>query len=305
LATLEKEEYLVVTGAKGIGKSCVVETATRYTCGVVRVSVNPGASSDEIVKKSLMEVVNCRIPFADYYYYHSARRVLFWYGLIAKAPPILVLCVAERIENGKFAQIPSAARELANLGLRVLIEGSTNSVPIEALNTIRDVVLELDPMPEQVIAGISEYHQLLEELKSNGLYDVVWSVIGGVPAHFKRLNKKWKNNGHKHIEKIVDDYVGDLLGKSISKVNVTLAKYLHLESILNRFEENSHVPLTVLREEKTERPSPDKILRTVMRNKEVFLVPIDSSMAFVLQTQLRQTPSLKELKEIVSSNISV
>ena len=48
----------------------------------------------------------------------------------------VVLRVSEKMEHEEYAKLPGAARELANLGLRVLIDGSLNSLPIETLNTI-------------------------------------------------------------------------------------------------------------------------------------------------------------------------
>lgn len=39
LKSLKKGEYIVVTGGKGLGKTCLINTALNGTCGVVRVDV--------------------------------------------------------------------------------------------------------------------------------------------------------------------------------------------------------------------------------------------------------------------------
>jgi putative protein kinase ArgK-like GTPase of G3E family len=39
LANISQGRYVVVQGPKGVGKSCVVETALQRTCGVVVVEV--------------------------------------------------------------------------------------------------------------------------------------------------------------------------------------------------------------------------------------------------------------------------
>lgn len=298
MATLEKGQYVVVTGAKGIGKSCVVETATRHTCGIVSLDVPAGARHETIIQRSLMEVTNIRLPFLNIH--PSARRVLFWYGLFLRAPPIVILRVAERMDLDNYAEVPSAARELAHLGLRVLIDGSTNSLPIETLNTKREVVMDLEPMTKEVICNIPEYQELLEELRKNDLFDVVWAIIGGVPADFQKLSQKWKLNDSRDIVAVAYEYVCELLAKSISKVDLMLAEFSNMQPILDRFKGSSAVSHTVLRDQQVKRPSPDKVLRTVLRGGNVVLIPADASMAFVLQNQLRQTPSLNELKRLVS-----
>jgi hypothetical protein len=302
MATLEKGQYVVVTGAKGIGKSCVVETATRYTCGVVRIDIPAGARHETIVQRSLMEVTNIRLPFLNIY--PSAKRVLFWYGLFSRAPPIVILRVAERMDLDKYAQVPSAARELAHLGLRVLIDGSTNSLPIETLNTKREVVLDLEPMSKEEISCIPEYSKLLEELENQGLFDVVWAVIGGVPADFQKLNQKWKQDGHTDIEIVVYQYVRDLLAQAISRRTRMLAEFPGMNDILDLFKTEFEIRETIIEEKTIKRSSPDKVLRTVLRKGNVVLIPADASMAFVLRHQLRQTPLLDELKEMASKSNS-
>jgi hypothetical protein len=51
------------------------------------------------------------------------------------------------------------------------------------LNTIREITMDLEPMTRDVISGIPEYKFMIDKLKKEGLFDVVWTIIGGVPAH--------------------------------------------------------------------------------------------------------------------------
>ena len=48
LASKHKDQYGIAAGPKGVGKTCVVDTATEATFGVVSVGVAPGKSHDAI-----------------------------------------------------------------------------------------------------------------------------------------------------------------------------------------------------------------------------------------------------------------
>jgi len=60
LANTSQGRYVVVQGPKGVGKSCVVETALQRTCGVVVVEVAPGAKEEAIVSSALASVAGVR-----------------------------------------------------------------------------------------------------------------------------------------------------------------------------------------------------------------------------------------------------
>ena len=46
LNMLAPQSYIVVSGPKGVGKTCVIDTATERTCGIVGVSVAPGTKME-------------------------------------------------------------------------------------------------------------------------------------------------------------------------------------------------------------------------------------------------------------------
>ena len=51
------------------------------------------------------------------------------------------------MEGEAHAGLPGTARELTGYGLRILIDGATNSLPSsETLTTLRQRVLDLEPM---------------------------------------------------------------------------------------------------------------------------------------------------------------
>jgi hypothetical protein len=49
LSTVQRDQYVVVSGPKGVGKSCMVDTALQYTFGVVAIRVPAGTSEKEIL----------------------------------------------------------------------------------------------------------------------------------------------------------------------------------------------------------------------------------------------------------------
>ena len=49
-------KYLAVTGPKGVGKTCLIDTALTRTAGVARVTVNPG-NTPEMVELNVMRAV--------------------------------------------------------------------------------------------------------------------------------------------------------------------------------------------------------------------------------------------------------
>ena len=59
----------------------------------------------------------------------------------------MVIRVPERVGDAKYADTPSAVRYLADeFGLRVVVDGSPNSLPPELLRTNRELVMDVEPM---------------------------------------------------------------------------------------------------------------------------------------------------------------
>jgi hypothetical protein len=267
LKIMEKEEYIAITGAKGIGKSCIVNTVTRYTCGVISVQVDQGDSSHLIKKSVLMSIV----PRSKWDLEAEAKRVLFFYNLFARYPPIVVLQVSERLDKEKYAEIPSSARYLAELGLRVLVDGSTNSIPLETLCTKREIVLDIGPMTQETMEKIPEFKEGIAILKREDLFDAVWAVIGGVPADFKKLFRAIHRAGQKDIFVVVERFLQGMIARSMAIVDRTIAENPQKEESFKSF-------------------------------AKVNLVSMDSAMVLVLKHNLREAPSIKELKALICEN---
>jgi hypothetical protein len=299
LQNLGEDQYIVVTGQKGVGKSVVVNTATQRTCGVVDVTVEPGTPHKAIVMSALSEIANFRVGFIDPR--PSVRRVLWWYGWFLPRP-IVVLRAGERRDGQDYADIPGAARELAGYGLRVLIDGSTNSLPSEVLTTLRQAVLELEPMARNIMLSIPEYAGLLKLLRDESLEDVAWLVLGGVPAHFDELCLLMACNEPAMYRRVIVNYILDEVGKAIDRRDTMLAAHPAMKSILDLFMTQNEVPKSLLTQKGITSPSPNKVLRVVLRSHIAKLVPADTTMALVLHFCLSTTPSIEVLQKPIANN---
>jgi uncharacterized protein YunC (DUF1805 family) len=137
------QRYLVITGDKGVGKSCLLSTSTNNTCGVIHVKVQPGKTGDDIIKASLQSLVNLSFEFIPPH--HSARRVIFWYHLFSFGnTPTIIINATERKIGQETASLTGAVRTLVDdYKLRVIIDGSPNSLDESLFYTERALILDI------------------------------------------------------------------------------------------------------------------------------------------------------------------
>jgi hypothetical protein len=214
-----------------------------------------------------------------------------------------VLRAGERRDGQDYADIPGAVRELAGFGLRVVVDGSTNSLPPEVLATKRQRVLELEPMPRDTLRSIPEYVDLFDLLHAEGLEDVAWQVLGGVPADYDELlSSKKECNERSAYRRVIVDYILDEVGKAISRRDRMLAAHPAMEAILDEFKSKTEVPESLLNKKGIVNPSPNKVLRVVLRNHVAVLVPSDAAVALVLRLCLTTTPSIEVLQKLIAND---
>ena len=127
-----RDQYCVVRGPKGVGefvvappriqfarlfpplvrsfliagKTCIVNTATKSSWGVVRVRVNAGATEKAIVADALRRVTRCHLLTLDQG--PGAARVQWFHALLFRMPPTIVLQAAERDAGKDYAEISSS-----------------------------------------------------------------------------------------------------------------------------------------------------------------------------------------------------
>ena len=331
ITSARKFEYVVVVGPKGVGKTCVVDTATQRMCGVVVVNVEPGATQKEIMNDAFVAIT--RSDYNLLQHRHGAFRVLWWHNVLFRTPATVVLRAAERKPSETFAALDSAARALTQeYGAHVVIDASNNSMPEAAVATKREKVLEIEPMPRSLLQQLPELLPLHDALKTVGLADVVWAVVGGNPADYLKLLGQWEDKAAEsmplplhppsHValrdfsvdtrtELVVAHFVKDMLAKAIKNVNDSMVTHKHLRKLYELFQETSQVPYSALLKNDLLRPSPDKVLRAVQvrpaslsaseASEEYVLVPADAATKLVLRWGCSIPPTLAVLKEAAAA----
>ena len=90
----DNASYVVVNGSKGIGKSCMIESAMGATKGVVYVDVAPGTLQKDVLAICFAEITGSP---ANTFINHSAdvRRIIYFHRLFFKYPPTVVIALSE------------------------------------------------------------------------------------------------------------------------------------------------------------------------------------------------------------------
>ena len=211
-----------------------------------------------------------------------------------------MLRAGERMDGQMYAGIPGAARELTGYGLRVLIDGSKNSLPMELLATKRQAILELEPMPQNTLRSIPEYAGLLKVLRDESLEVVAWLVLGGVPADYDALCLLMACNEPAAYRRVIVKYLRDEISKAISRRGRMLVTHPSMKEVLDEFKTKSEIPEELLTEKGIASPSPNKGLRIVLRGDCVMLVPADAAMALVLRFYWIKTPPIEVLQKLLA-----
>jgi hypothetical protein len=181
---ISKDQFLVIRGPKGIGKTVAIENALAHTWGVCYVenSIKPGKDKDEIFDQVLGDFTNIEFHFQKKM--KAAKHVIFWNSFFTllsggRRKPIIVISAQERQKGQPYAQIAEAARDLAIMGLRVVIDSSDGALFNTPL-TKRELFIEMEPMPLDLIEKMPEIQELIDFLKKNNMFDEV--------SHYTRSN---------------------------------------------------------------------------------------------------------------------
>jgi hypothetical protein len=295
--------YLVVTGDKGIGKSCLLSTSTNKTCGIINVEVQPRKTEDDIIRASLQSLVN--MPFDFIPPYDSARRVIFWYYIFSFGnTPTIIINATERKIGQESASLTGAVRSLVDkYKLRVIIDGSPNSLDESLLNTKRADILDIKPMTKDMIWSLPQLQEFIEIVKTNNLGEVLWAVLGGIPANYEIIWTKYKRL--RLAEDSIDDkqLIGELLCDEISsaiKIVKNAKTNVNMKEIIKLFDNSKNgIVSNILTDKDLARPTPDKVFHEVEKNGIFILVPASNAIGIVLHHNLLEEPTLETLEKLV------
>jgi hypothetical protein len=141
------DQFLVVRGPKGIGKTVAIENALAHTWSVcyVRRPIEPGTRKSQIVDQVLDDFTNIENRFLTKD--KATNHVLFWNSVftLGRHKPIIVISAQERLKDQPHAHIAEAARDLAKMGMRVIIDSSEGALFNHPL-TLRETFIEMEPM---------------------------------------------------------------------------------------------------------------------------------------------------------------
>ena len=299
------QSYLVVTGETGVGKTCLISTATSKTPGVITVEAPPGLKQEDVVKMTLKSLTN--MPFNFIPPFSSAKRVVFWHRILTFGrSPIVVINAAERSIGQEYAGLTGAVRALTDkYKLRVVVDGSPNSLEEKLFRTHRQQVFDIKPMTREMIWKISQLQELFTYSKEAGLDDALFAVLGGNPSRYKEL---WNNA--KAALKTGEDarlVIGAHLCAEIYAAILIVkdAKSTKdMKEIINLFDKHRlWIRSDMLVDKDLNRPTPDKIFREVERNGVFVLIPASNAIGIVLRHGLTDEPSLNQLEELIKHKL--
>eukprot|EP01038_Epipyxis_sp_PR26KG_P013667 gene13667-18340_t len=312
---IKKGSYITVTGWKGNGKTCLIDTTLNRHLGVVKISTESGASKSVIIDQALRALTG--IQFEYFKPVGSARRLLFFYSLLFKGrSPIVVIRVPECQIGEPYAQVTSAVRDLADLyGLRVVVDGSPNSLPPELLATKRETVIAIVPMSKERIESIPEFKDLIDFLKSHNLNEPVWKVFVGSPADYLKLEEAIIDNKLSLSDTASDVVVNQVKDQLQSVLSDTFNKNVlnssaNTQAIIDAFREKKaiKIPKVELKAMGLLLDYPNKVFRErIFKMIKVFLncetmegwyiVPSSPAAFLIITENIQNDKGVRELRD--------
>jgi hypothetical protein len=122
------DQFLVVRGPKGIGKTVAIQNALAHTWGVcyTQTPIEPGTVKSKILDQVLGDFTNIRVGFINKT--TATKHLILWLNSFFTflsgrcRKPIIVISAQERQKDQPHAQIAEAARDLAFMGIRIIID---------------------------------------------------------------------------------------------------------------------------------------------------------------------------------------
>ncbi len=240
----------------------------------------------------LQEITNIRLRWFNLS--ANTARVLWFYNFFGRAP-VVVIRVPERQKGEPYAQVTSAVRGLADdFGLRVIVDGSPNSLPPEVNATKRQLTMQVMPMDRELIENItdSKFSMLMKFLKQHALDAGVWKVLGGCPQDYNMLSQKISML-------IVANYTTDIIVAEVKNhVHTILLEALNnnitecssnTDKILEIFQQNKICRIST-RELKSKCLSldyPNKVFRKVEKDMHFFVEPASPAIGLIIEENIQ------------------
>ena len=217
----------------------------------------------------------------------------------------MVIRVPERQIGEPYAQVTSAVRDLADLyGLRVVVDGSPNSIPPELLATKRETVIAVEPMSKEQIESIPEFKGLIALLKSQNLDEPVWKVLGGSPADYLKLEEAIADNklslsdtASEEVVNQVKNHLQSVLSDSLNK-NVVKSNFNTIQ-IITIFREKKiiRIPMAELKAMGLLLDFPNKVFREVKTMEGWYIGPSSPAISLIIAENIESDEGVRELRD--------
>ena len=247
----------------------------------------------------LRDITGIKFSFLDLH--SNARRVIKCHQLLFRNPPIVVISVPERRPNQEYADISAAVRGLADeFELKVLVDGSPNSIPPDTLSTERQVVISMNEMSKDQVESIARFNELVSFMRENKISDGVWEVLGGNPAKYISVNTLYKRLVMKNVPK---DIIVEEIKKHMYLVLLsTLSKNIldcsaNTEKIIGVFRDRKmiRIPKTELKADGFSLDYPNKVFREVTYCDNCFIEPSSAAVSLIISNNTKNNFDLGHL----------
>jgi len=216
----------------------------------------------------------------------------------------VVIKVPERLSCQNYADVPAAVRDLADLyDLRVVVDGSPNSIPPELIATKRETVIAVEPMTREQIESIPEFKGLIALLKSHNLDEPVWKVLGGSPADYLKLEEAIADNklslSDTASEKVVNQVKNHLQSVLTKSLNRILKSSLTTKQIIKIFREKkiTMIPMPELEADGLLLDYPNKVFREVVTIEDSYIVPSSPAVSLIISENVQNGVGVRELRD--------
>jgi hypothetical protein len=203
-----------------------------------------------------------------------------------------------------FAQLTSAVSCLADeFGVRVIVDGSLNSIPPELLSTNKETIFVVGPMSRGQIESIPEINTLMCILKKHNLDSAVWKVLGGSPTHYLKLNEavdkslSMFNTDYAEFVSQVKNYLLSILllafNKDVFKCSSSTKR------IINNMRQEKDSKITNL-EMKNRRlifDYPNEVFREIITADDWYIEPASAAISLLISEHVENGTDVNKLVE--------
>jgi hypothetical protein len=150
------------------------------------------------------------------------------------------------------------------------------------------------------LEDIPELQCFIEKLRNEKLDDVVYHIVGGVPADYNLLISKTRGLDGEDFQSAVDVFLKTLQSKAIVLQGEAKLSHPRIGEIYKLLLKTNSVPRSDELVQSIERPSPDKTLRAVFIGGDQHLIPSTKAMAYILNNGCKELHTVAQIREIIA-----